>query len=350
VGFVDLTDRLREEGLLDALNRPSFSPWTNRGHIFGLPADVHPVLLAYRADVFEAAGINVDELTTWEKFFDATRGLVQDFTGDGSPDQYVFELQETEGTTAMTLILQAGGRLFDEAGQPDLDHPVNVRCLAHLVDWASGDDKVTGDLDLFTGAGNQLRMEGFVLSWIVPDWRSIRGPLYMGRLNGKMKLMPLPAWEEGGRRTSVWGGTMLGFSRTAGNFEKNWEFAKRLYLSRELARVSWKKFGVITPVKAFWDDPVFDEPDPFYSGQPVGRLFVNYAEEVPVRSSSPFMELAGQELAHAMGSSIRQAKAEGIEGIENLLPIVREALEKANANVQRQVDRNIFIAERAPSE
>jgi arabinosaccharide transport system substrate-binding protein len=350
VGFVDLTDRLREEGLLEALNRPSFSPWTNRGHIFGLPADVHPVLLAYRADVFEAAGINVDELTTWEKFFDATRGLVQDFTGDGSPDQYVFELQETEGTTAMTLLLQAGGRFFDEAGQADLDHPVNVRCLAHLVDWASGDDKMTGDLDLFTGAGNQLRMEGFVLSWIVPDWRSIRGPLYMGRLSGKMKLMPLPAWEEGGRRTSVWGGTMLGFPRSAGNFEKNWEFAKRLYLSRELARVSWKKFGVITPVKAFWDDPVFDEPDPFYSGQPVGRLFVNTAEEVPVRSSSPFMELARQELAHAMGSSIRQAKAEGIEGVENLLPIVREALEKANANVQRQVDRNIFIAERAPSE
>jgi hypothetical protein len=62
------------------------------------------------------------------------------------------------------------------------------------------------------------------------------------------------------------------------------------------------------------------------------------------------MEPARQELAHAMGSSIRQAKAAGIEGVESLLPIVREALEKANANVQRQVDRNIFIAERAPSE
>ena len=350
VGFVDLTDRLEEEGLLDALNRPSFSPWTNRGHIFGLPADVHPVLLAYRADVFEAAGINVDELTTWEKFFTATRGLVQDLTGDGSPDQYVLELQETEGSAAMVLLLQAGGRFFDEAGQPDLDNPVNVKTLAHLVDWASGSDKVTGDLDLFTGAGNQLRMEGFVLSWIVPDWRSIRGPLYMGRLSGKMKLMPLPAWEEGGRRTSVWGGTMLGFPRSTGNFEKNWDFAKRLYLSRELARVSWKEFGVVTPVKAFWDDPVFDEPIEFYSGQPTGRLFINYAEDVPVRSSSPFLELARQELANAMGSAVRQAKADNLDGFESLLPVVQMALEKANANVQRQVDRNIFIAERSPSE
>jgi arabinosaccharide transport system substrate-binding protein len=341
---------LQEEGLFEALNRPSFSPWTNRGHTFGLPADVHPILLAYRADVFEAAGINVEELTTWEKFFAATRGLVRDLSGDGTPDQYPFELQETEGSAAMALLLQAGGRFFDEAGQPDLDNPVNVRALAHLVDWASGSDKVTGDLDLFTGAGNQLRMEGYVLSWIVPDWRARYGPLYMGRLSGKMKLMPLPAWEEGGRRTSVWGGTMLGFPRSSDNFEKNWEFAKRLYLSRDLARVAWRDFSVITPVKAFWDDPIFNEPSPYYSGQPTGRLFINEAEEVPVRSSSPFLELARQELANAMGSSIRRAQAENLDGLESLLPVVQAALERANANVQRQVDRNIFIAERSPSE
>jgi arabinosaccharide transport system substrate-binding protein len=350
VGFVDLTDRLGEDGLLEALNRPSFSPWTNRGHIFGLPADVHPVLLAYRADIFEAAGIDVSKLTTWEKFFAATRGLVQDFSGDGSPDQYVLELQETEGSTAMALILQAGGRFFDEAGQPDLDNPINVKVLTHLVDWASGKDKVTGDLDLFTGAGNQLRMEGFVLSWIVPDWRARYGPLYMGQLSGRMKLMPLPAWEEGGRRTSVWGGTMLGFPRSSPSFEKNWEFAKRLYLSRELARVAWRDFSVVTPVKAYWDDPVFEESSEYYSDQPTGKLFVEQATDVPVRSSSPFLELARQELANAMSSSIRLAGSEGIDGFDNLYPLVRAALEEANVNVQRQVDRNIFVAERSRAE
>ena len=46
VGFVDLTDRLIGEGLLAEINEPSFSPWTSRGRIFGLPPDVHPVLLA----------------------------------------------------------------------------------------------------------------------------------------------------------------------------------------------------------------------------------------------------------------------------------------------------------------
>jgi arabinosaccharide transport system substrate-binding protein len=47
VGFVDLTDRMRQDGLMEELNPPSISPWTSRGRIFGLPHDVHPVLLAY---------------------------------------------------------------------------------------------------------------------------------------------------------------------------------------------------------------------------------------------------------------------------------------------------------------
>ncbi len=65
VGFVDLTDRLKSEGLMEQINPPSFSPWTSRGRIFGLPHDVHPVMLGYRADLVEAAGIDVSQIETW---------------------------------------------------------------------------------------------------------------------------------------------------------------------------------------------------------------------------------------------------------------------------------------------
>jgi arabinosaccharide transport system substrate-binding protein len=56
VGFVDLTDLVQAEGIDAQINAPSFAPWTSRGRIFGLPHDVHPVLLAYRADLVEARG------------------------------------------------------------------------------------------------------------------------------------------------------------------------------------------------------------------------------------------------------------------------------------------------------
>ena len=342
VGFVDLTEHLKKDGIYEMINEPSYSPWTNRGRIFGLPADVHPVLLAYRADIFEAEGIDVSELTTWEKFFDATRHLVQDFTGDGTPDQYIFELPETDGAIVVTLIFQAGGRLFDEEGRPVLNSAINVRTLATLADWASEPGKVTGDLDLYTGAGNQLRSQGFVLSWLVPDWRARIAENYIQAVSGKMKLMPLPAFEEGGRRTSSWGGTMLGFPKSAGNFEKNWEFAKRLYLSRELVRLSWTEFSVLTPVKQFWDDPIFDQPHPYWSNQLKGQIFISQAGSVPVRDSSPYNELATREVSIVMNALVRHAEANGLTEPEDLMPEAEALLDRAQANVVRQMKRNIF--------
>ena len=49
VGFVDLTERLREDGLLDSANmvQTRYPLWSSREHIFALPHDVHPTCLCY---------------------------------------------------------------------------------------------------------------------------------------------------------------------------------------------------------------------------------------------------------------------------------------------------------------
>ena len=68
IGFADLTDRVKSTGLWDKMVQSRFAPYTSHGHIFGLPHDVHPVQLAYRRDLFEAAGIDVSKIQTWENF------------------------------------------------------------------------------------------------------------------------------------------------------------------------------------------------------------------------------------------------------------------------------------------
>ena len=343
VGFVDLTERLREEGLMEKINGPSFSPWTNRGRIFGLPEDVHPTLLMYRADIFEAAGINVAELDTWEKFFAETARLAGDLDGDGTADRRIFELSERDASIVEALVLQAGGHLIDLDGNPSLDDPLNVRVLAQIAHWASGDVQLTGDVDLYSGAGHRLRSDGFVLAWLAPDWRSRRIEIYSADLAGKVKLMPLPAWEEGGRRTSAWGGTMLGFPRTSDNFEESWKFVKRLFLSRDLAIRSWEEFSVLTPVKDFWDEPVFREPNPFYAGQESGRMYIEQADSVPLRSSSPYLVAARQELLNAFSSLVRWARRDDVKDMDQLEAKAAEVLGVAQSSLKRQMDRNRFL-------
>ncbi|RKX33617.1 MAG: hypothetical protein DRP71_09800 [Verrucomicrobia bacterium] len=344
VGFTDLTDILHEKGIYEQFNEPSFSGWTTRGRIFGLPHDVHPVLLTYRADLVEAAGIDVEELDTWDKFMEAMRPLVKDLNGDGRPDQYILEMAEASAGIITPLIMQAGGDYFDEDDRVSIDTELNARVLSKFAVWAAaGPNKLTADKTIGDGPGRKLQMDGYVLAWLTPDWRAGQERLYLGSLAGKLKLMPLPAWEEGGRRTTVMGGTMVGIPKSNPNPEDALRIAVSLYSDLEIARDMFAVTNIISPVKATWDDPFYDEPDPFYSGQPNGRLFINQAPHVPVRSASPFLELAGVEVGIAYGRLIKYAGAEKIYDPDVLYPKARELLGRAQKDVERQVNRNIFI-------
>lgn len=344
IGFSDLTDVLHETGIYEQFNEPSFSGWTTRGRIFGLPHDVHPVLLTYRADIVEAAGINVAELDTWDKFMEAMRPLVKDLNGDGRPDQYVLEMPETGAGIITPLILQAGGGFFDAKDRVAIETDLNARVLSRFAVWAAaGPNKLTADKTVGDGPGRKLQMDGYVLAWLTPDWRAGQERTYLGPLAGKLKLMPLPAWEEGGNRTTVMGGTMAGIPRSNPDLETSLRIAVKLYSDRDIARRLFTITNIISPVKTIWDDPIYDEPDPFYSGQPNGRLFIEQAPFVPERSSSPFLEFASEEVGIAFGRLVKYAGAEGIVSEDALYPKARELLARAQRNVERQVNRNVFI-------
>lgn len=345
VGFLDLTDRLREEGLLDAINEPSFSAWSSRGRVFGLPHDVHPVMLCYRADLVEAAGIDVSEIETWDDFARVMRPLMSDDNGDGEPDRYLIAFWTTFPDQLEVLFLQAGDGFFDEDDRLRMATPTNARVLATLAGWIAGPGRIAVDVPEFSAAGNQRKLNGDVIAAIMPDWLSNIWRQQMPGLSGRLKLMPLPAWEPGGRRTSVWGGTMLGIPRTAENPDELWELAKRLYLSPELSRTLYEEGDIITPVRANWDDPIYDEPDEFFSGQPKGRLYIDLAGEVPRRTSSPFNSTAMLRTQDALVKLVDELRDEPGMSRERLEARADALLRIAEADVRARIDRNIFARE-----
>jgi arabinosaccharide transport system substrate-binding protein len=343
IGFIDLTDRLREEGLLEIINPPSFTPWTSRGRIFGLPHDVHPVLLAYRADIVEAAGIDLESVETWQQFFQVMRPLMTDDDGDGRPDRYILNFWGSNAELMEVLLMQAGGGFFDADNNLVIDTELNARVLSTLATWCGGPGRVVVNAPEFSAPGNALRVRGFVLANLMPDWLAGVWKIDLPELAGKVKLMPLPAWEPGGRRTSVLGGTMLGIAKTASNPEAAWEFAKHLYLDRETHAKFFSISTIIPPVRSSWDHPVFARPDPYFSNQPVGLIFIEQAEHVPVRASSPFIPLARSRTNEVLMALVDRVNREGITDPEVLVPDARRRLAKAQADVQANADRNVFI-------
>ncbi len=343
IGFADLTERLKEEGILEMVNPPSFSPWTSRGRIYGLPHDVHPVVLAYRADIIEASGVDMAAVETWDDFIRILKDLVKDVDGDGYVDHYLLNIWETNPELIEMLILQAGGSFFDANEKLKMDLEINARVLATVISWTTGPDRIAVNAPEFDAAGNKMRIEGEVLCSFLPDWLSGVWMQDLQQLEGKIKLMPLPAWQAGGRRTSVMGGTMLGIPKNVDDFDRAWDYAKHLYLTPELARELYKTSGIITPVKSFWDDPVFDEPNPFFCGQANGRIYIESAPDVPMRTSSPYNSLALSKLGDSAMALKLYAKRNNKFTVAELMPEAHRLLLLAEKSVQHQIDRNVFL-------
>lgn len=347
VGFVDLTDRLKSEGLLEQINAPSFSPWSSRGRIFGLPHDVHPVMLGYRADLVEAAGIDVSKIETWDDFVRVMLPLMGEKGKDGKHQRYLLNLWDDKEDFIEVLLLQAGGGYFDENERVRIATPTNARVISTIVSWCHGPGRIAADAANFTAGGNQLKADGYVVADFFPDWMCNIWKNEIPQLKGKMKVMPIPAWTRGGRRTSVWGGTMLGITKTAPNQNELWEVAKKLYLSPELAKALYKEGDIISPVRGFWSDPIYDEPDPYYSGQKKGRAYVDLAPDVPLRTSSPYNLLAKLRVQTATIALGAYADSSGKFRPEELESRALELLKAAEDQVRTQVERNVFLSDPA---
>ena len=147
VGFLDLTERYHQSGLYDRVVKTRLSPWSSRGRIFGIPHDVHPVMLAYRRDIFEQEGIDASTLDTWDKFVEAGRRMTRDLDGDGTIDRYMIELSFMDAGSLETLLFQRDGGFFDADGNLVMDNGIAIETMRWYVTLIAGPNRISGFRD-----------------------------------------------------------------------------------------------------------------------------------------------------------------------------------------------------------
>ena len=339
VGFVDIADRVRESGLGDKLIQSRFAMWSDRGHQYALPHDVHPTMLAYRADLVEKLGIDVNELTTWDGFAEVGRRVTKDTSGDGVPDRYMIDLPVDSGDLLRMFIAQHGGQIFDEQGTVAFDAEASVDVIEWYVKQCFGPNRIA----FSAGWGQTLAKslsDGLVLFYVCPDWRTRQFQMDVPSVGGRMKLMPLPAWEPGGRRTSTWGGTGMAFTkqvRDRGKFDLAWDLAMRLYYDPKELGPRFAATNILPPLKSAFDLPELKRPRPFYNGQPIGELYARLAPQVPPTPSSPYETLAGAKLLEAYTRSAQYYEKNGEGGLRD---VIRAELKRAAEEVRERMDHN----------
>jgi len=345
VQLVDLTDRIRQEGIDEKMVKARFSLWSSRGRIFALPHDVHPVVMVYNREILEKEGIDPNSIRTWDDFIRVGKELTGDFDGDGVIDRYAIDMPAAGDQTFGLLMFQRNEGLFDEQGNVIFD----TKGVADLICWyvrnMHGPDPPFFPLAMSRDGGRSQSLtkaieDGFIVFLLAADWRTRLLQLDISKMSGKMGVMPLPVWEEGGNRTSTAGGTGLIITRRCKNVDLAWELAKFLYLNEDDLEERFGETNIIPPVISAWEKPMFDKPSPFYSNQPLGRILTQLGREVPTVYSSPYFYQAQSKMNDAIVSTALYYRAHGEQGLEEF---AFSQLRRTADELRRVIAHNHFL-------
>lgn len=141
-----------------ALNAMTF-----QGQMFGVPAYVVNYAFGYNRDILTQRGLitpGPNDFVSWGQIGDIARKATQDTNGDGTPEIWGYH-HGNSYTEIIPLILQAGGRIFDEKGLLAIDAPPTYEGLNWLLELMN--------LRLHGGDSVQFR-EGKVATRRVGSW------------------------------------------------------------------------------------------------------------------------------------------------------------------------------------
>jgi len=285
IQLVDLTSRLQEGGYLEQLVESREALYSWKGKIYGIEHALTPVVLYYRADVFEAEGITPEQIETWDDYIRVGKQLS---TGDR---KMTFLFQACHDL----VLRQRGGDFFDANGNVTVDSPLSVEVFQWLLDLRDthgiAAESPVGAQHLQAVSNPALYGDlraGRFLSVMGADWYGGFLRDNVPELAGKWRAMPLPAWEKGGRRTSCYGGTGASIALSSRNVELAWEFLKFTMLSPEANVLRYLETKLWPPLKAAWEDPRLHTADPYFGNQDLGQLFAMLGPEVPAQYQSPY--------------------------------------------------------------
>jgi arabinosaccharide transport system substrate-binding protein len=178
-----------------------------------------------------------------------------------------------------------------------------------------------------------------VLFYFCPDWRTMQFQMDMPSLKGKMGLMPLPAWEPGGRRTSTWGATGLAFPKRGKNFELAWKLAMHLYFDAEQLGPRFAQTNILPPLVDSWTQPEFRAINAHWD-MSLGEAFIKLAPQVPAAPTNAYHYVAISKLSKAFTKSSNYYAEHGEQGLREY---TLAELKRAADEVRTVMQRNRFL-------
>lgn len=289
VPFVDLAERVKKSGLDKDVVQARLDLFAQGEKIYGLPQSLSAMVLYYRTDLFEKFGVTPADLTTWEDFVEVGERLAKENQAMIGLDPTYFEI----------LLRQRGSDLFGKDGAAFPDHGLAVDTLKWMYDLQEkgiGIQPERGsifDPVFFSSAvsGDQI------LCIIGADWYGLDMiQQFTPHLKGKWRAMELPTWKLANGRlsppTSTFAGQGLLIYKGTEQEETAWKFIQFVMTNLEANVRRYTQGNSFTAYRPAWKDDRMVKPIEFFDNQPLGRLLIDLAPDVPRVAMSPKRPMA----------------------------------------------------------
>jgi len=297
--FVDLTTLGADKMKGDYLDWVMSQSSTKDGKVVGIPTDVGGLAIAYRTDLFKAAGLptNRDEVSklwpTWDAFIETGQRYVR-ATGkqflDNAPTSVYFQ-----------AINQGTERYYNNADhKPSYDQNPQV--------------KAAFDLTLKTIAANISAKQGSFSS----GWTAGMG-------KGDFAVVSAPSWMLGSIRTNApgtsgkwdvaaipggagnWGGSFLAIPKRAKNPKAAWKYITETQSPAGQLDHFLVSGALPTTPSVYTDSRLVSKTDPFFSDAPIGKIYTESVTKLKPFYIGPDDGPIGTEFLNVL-TSVEQGK------------------------------------------
>lgn len=258
--FLDLKDKMPNNW--SNVVAPSKIPtsFDSTGKQVVTPAGIAPAVLFYREDLFKKAGINIEDIVTWEDFINAGKKLQSRL-----PNTKMIGMPYPQGFSAFirAVMLQQNKDYFTKDGK-----------IAIASKEAIEAGKLIQRLVLEGVAFDTTDWTGTIRACKTDDIASIPYGIWWGgtlkdqapEMKGKWKATYLPVLKEGDAKTSIWGGASISVINVGDAVKQTAavEFAKNAMLTIENQLLAYKSYGLIPTYLPTFDDDEFYEEDPYF--------------------------------------------------------------------------------------
>jgi ABC-type glycerol-3-phosphate transport system substrate-binding protein len=284
VPFVDLTERVKKAKLDQDIVPQRMALFAKGKTIYGLPQSLSAMLLYYRTDLFEKFNLTPDDLSTWDDFVREGARLAEKGQAMIGLDPSYFEI----------LLRQRGSDWFGKDGKAFPNYSLAVdtlKWIRHLSEKGIGLQPERGTIFDPVFFSTTVSSDA-ILCVIGADWYGLDMlQQFTPQLKGKWGLMPLPAWRKAdgtlGPRTSSYAGQGLLIFKDSKEVEAAWKFIHFVMTDKEANVQRYLKGNSFTAYKPAWKDPRMTKDIEFFHDQPMGKILIGLAPQLPTVVMNP---------------------------------------------------------------